>query len=97
MKHDENEVNVAELKRRFSEFLDAVVHRRARVTIRRRGKKVAALVPIDELRAAVPADPRGLAAAAGAWEGYPDPETFLKSLQRARRRSRDRKVGALEE
>jgi prevent-host-death family protein len=88
-------VGVAELKRRFSEYLDRVLHRGARVTVRRRGRDVAALVPADEVRAA-PAQPRrGLIAAAGAWEDVDELDGLVRDVYRARRRAKDRDVPRL--
>jgi prevent-host-death family protein len=42
-------VGVAEAKAKLSELLGGVLHRGERVVIRRRGKPVAALVPMDDL------------------------------------------------
>ena len=42
-------VGVAEAKAKLSELLGRVLHRGERVVIRRRGKPVAALVPMDDL------------------------------------------------
>jgi prevent-host-death family protein len=80
--HDE--MGVAELKRRFSELLGRVELKRERIAIKKRGRPVAALVPIDEVgvngdRTDRPR--RGLAAAAGLWEGFQDVDLFLASLQ----------------
>ncbi len=42
-------VGVAEAKATLSELLGRVVHRRERIIVRRRGKAIAALVPIEDL------------------------------------------------
>jgi prevent-host-death family protein len=87
-------VGVADLKRQFSEYLDRVVHARERVLVRRRGKQVAALVPVEEVAPPRPTG-HGLAAAAGAWAEHPDIDGFVEAVRRARRGSRDRSVEPL--
>ncbi len=91
------EVGVAELKRRFSEYLNRVALRHERIVIRRRGRTVAAMVPLDEVAGheEQAGQRRGLLAAVGAWADYPDHDDFLRELERARSRSRDRKTDPL--
>jgi prevent-host-death family protein len=94
-----NSLNVAELKRRFSEILSRVELRGERITVRRRGRTVAILVPAsdeDETAVIATTPRRGLAAAAGAWEGYPDVERFIAEIRAARDASADRAVEAME-
>jgi prevent-host-death family protein len=84
MKH-EHEVGVAEAKREFSHLLGRVAYGKERITILRRGRAVARLVPIGD----DPARP-GLADAKG-WLEADDP--FFGELERvvaARRRHRPR-------
>ena len=92
-----SEIGVAELKRRFSEFLNRVALQGERIRVRRRGRTVAVLVSPetvpDEGRTADKR--RGLAAAAGAWEDYPDMDDFLEDLRRARSSAREREAEAL--
>jgi prevent-host-death family protein len=91
-----DEVGVAELKRRFSELLDRVVHRHELVVIRKRGRNVAAMVSLDEIdEFEERGKRRGLLAAVGAWADYPDPDEFLKIIKKARDRARDRKTEPL--
>lgn len=45
-------VGVAEAKARFSELLGRVLHRGERIIVQRRGKPVAALVPMEDLNRA---------------------------------------------
>ncbi len=91
-----DEVGIAELKRRFSELLDRVVHRHELVVIQKRGRNVAAMVPLDEIdEAQGQGRRRGLLAAVGAWSEYPDPDEFLKIIRKARDRARDRKTEPL--
>jgi len=92
-------LNVAELKRRFSEILSRVELRGERITVCRRGRMVAILVPATDVEVAAPAAAttrRGLAAAAGAWEEHPDIERFIAEIRAARDASTDRTVEAME-
>jgi prevent-host-death family protein len=80
--HDE--LGVAELKRRFSELLSRVEINGERIAILKRGRRVAAIVPIEEVsdNGEDGAKPRrGLAAAAGLWEGFQDVDRFLESVR----------------
>jgi prevent-host-death family protein len=43
-------VGVAEAKAKFSELLGRVLHRGERIIVQRRGKPVAALVPMEDLK-----------------------------------------------
>ena len=84
-------VGVADLKRRFSEYLDSVARDGESVVVRRRGKDVAALVPVG----AAPHSrkkPRGLLAAAGAWENEANVDSIIEKIYLARRSARDRPV-----
>ena len=83
-------VGVAELKRRFSEYLDRVAQHGERVVVERRGREVAALVPVAELSERPAEARKGLAAAAGAWDELPDADALLRHVARARRGARDR-------
>jgi len=88
-------LNVAELKRRFSEILNRIELRGERIGVQRRGRTVAIIVPAteDEAASAVARMPRrGLAAAAGAWEEYPNLMGFVADIRAARDASADRKV-----
>lgn len=44
-------IPATKVRQAFSEALDRVAHRGERITLQRRGKDVAALVPIEDLRA----------------------------------------------
>ncbi len=90
-----SEIGVAEVKRRFSEFLTRVEIQGERVLIRRRGRTVAALVPVGEMPAVDEPQgkgARGILAAAGAFEDEEEWEAFLKATRRARSNARDRKI-----
>ena len=77
------ELGVAELKRRFSELLNRVELKGERIEIHRRGRPVAALVPVAEIEGTdSDAHPkRGLTAAAGIWEDFQDVDGFLASVR----------------
>ena len=95
-----SEIGVADIKRRFSEFLNRVELNRERVVIQRRGRRVAALVPADEIDAVGGLvdrpTPRGLLAAAGVWEDFDEADEFLEEIRRLRDQSSDRSVEPLE-
>lgn len=92
-------VSVAEAKRDFSELTTRVALQKERYIIERRGKAVAALVNVEELRRieTLPEKDgkRGLLAAVGAWETYPRLDKFIADLYATRRKSRDRRVKRL--
>lgn len=77
-------------------MLDRVVHRHELVVIRKRGRSVAAMVPLDEIdELDERGGRRGLLAAVGAWAEYPDPDEFLRIIRKARDRAKDRKTEPL--
>jgi prevent-host-death family protein len=90
---DQQELGVAEAKRRFSELVERVA-RGERFLISRRGKPVVALVHPRE--AVMCPQPLGLAAMAGALAEWEDLEETVAEIYASRRRARDRKVRDLE-
>lgn len=90
-------LGVAEIKRRFSEILNRIELRGERISICRRGRTVAVIGPPGAGDEAPPAAPRrGLAAAVGAWEDYPDVDASIADIRNARERALDRDVEAVE-
>jgi len=91
-------VSVAEAKRDFSELMMRAAHKGERFIIARRGKPMAALVSMEDLRKLTPASekPRGLLAAVGAWADFEGLEKVIADIYRSRRRARDRKVPRLD-
>ncbi len=88
----QEQLGVAELKRRFSELLNRVELKGERIEIRRRGRPVAALVPVSDIEGSGEAEgrpKRGLAAAAGVWEDFQDVDGFLASIRTPRDRDED--------
>ena len=80
----QEQLGVAELKRRFSELLSRVELKGERIEIRRRGRPVAALVPVSDVADTdngTERPRRGLAAAAGVWEDFQDVDGFLASIR----------------
>jgi prevent-host-death family protein len=91
-------ISVAEAKRRFSEILARTAYAGERFLIARRGKPLAALVALEDLRRLEeqgrtgPQGPQGLVGGARALADYRDWENVMASVYRARRRSRGRSV-----
>ena len=92
-------ISVADAKRDFSELMSRVVFRGEKFIIQRRGKSMAALVSVDDLRM-IETKPdqlgkRGLLAAVGAWEDFPGLDRIVGKIYLARQRSKDRKIRKL--
>ncbi|MBI3947172.1 MAG: type II toxin-antitoxin system Phd/YefM family antitoxin [Armatimonadetes bacterium] len=89
-------LSVAEAKSSFSAVVDRVASERDRVIISRRGKPLAALIPLEELeelerlRAAQGAE--SLAAVAGQWEGFEEIVPFVEDAYASRQRTAGRSV-----
>jgi prevent-host-death family protein len=95
------EMGVAELKRRFSELLGRVELKREAFVVMKRGRRVAALIPLDQAFAArreteAVGPGRGLLAAVGAWVEHDDIEGFVDDIRRSRDAAHDRDVGGME-
>ncbi|MDJ0762419.1 MAG: type II toxin-antitoxin system prevent-host-death family antitoxin [Myxococcota bacterium] len=91
------ETGVAEIKRRFSELLNRVALNKEHVVIQRRGKRIAAIVPIDHALIDQPErhSRRGLVAAVGAWDDDAYVDDFLNQLAHLRDQASDRDVEPL--
>lgn len=90
-------LSVAEAKRRFSDVLGAVKHRGERVVVERRGRPVAAIVPLDDLARLEGAPHRGFLALVGSFrdaKAFPD---VLDEIVRTRRLQRRRSALKLRE
>jgi antitoxin (DNA-binding transcriptional repressor) of toxin-antitoxin stability system len=92
-------VSVVDAKRDFSELMSRVALRGERFIIERKGKAMAALVNIQDLKKleVLPKDnhKRGLLAALGAWEDFPKLDELIADLYSARKRAKDRPVKRL--
>lgn len=87
-------IGVAEAKRRFSEFTSRILFRGERFIIKRKGKPVAALVSIDDLKKIenVSRKEKGLLASIGAWEDFENLDEVVEEIYKSRQTAVDRKV-----
>ncbi len=83
-------LSVAEAKRRFSDVLGAVKHRGERVVVERRGRPIAAIVPLDDLARLEGDVQRGFLALVGAFGDVPAFPRVLDDIVRTRRLQRSR-------
>ena len=83
-------LSVAEAKRRFSDVLGAVRHRGERVIVERRGRPIAAIVPLDDLERLEGNAARGVLALVGAFGDAKELPRLLDDVVRARARQRRR-------
>ena len=91
----EENLGVAEAKRRFSELIDRV-RRGERFVVHRRGKPAVALVSPGEVLNRPQEPPIGLAAVAGALSDWDDLEEVVEEIYAARSKAHDRAVPDLE-
>jgi prevent-host-death family protein len=98
MKTPARTLNVAEAKRNFSELLARTAYAGDRFVIARRGKPIAALVGVADLRRledwpwGSTTGPAGLLGAAKAAGEHPEFQEIMADVYRSRRRSRGRHV-----
>jgi len=89
-------ISIAEAKSKFSEIIARTIYAGERFIVRRRGKPVAAIVGIDDLRKIQltnsSEDTGTLLAAAEAWADFKDLDRVIEDIYRSRRKSTDRKV-----
>lgn len=89
----EKEAPVAEVKARLSEYISLSSSQGTRIVITRRGKPVAALVSLGDLRTLSQAEKRkGLAELIGKWEGFGEIAESIERAYRSGRESEDRDV-----
>ena len=90
------DISVAEAKSKFSEMIARTIYTGERFIVRRRGKPVAAIVGIDDLKKIQLTDSSEdtgtLLAAAEAWADFKDLDQVIEDIYRSRRKSADRKV-----
>ncbi len=83
-------VQVAEAKRHFSDYLAKTAHGAKRIVITRRGRPVAALVSMDDLRELEQLNKRrGLAAVVGKWADFEEIADVILEARRKRGEGRD--------
>jgi len=85
-------VSVAEAKSQFSDMLAKVKHKRERLVIQKRGKPIAAIVPMEDLEALEKTGNQGLLALVGAFSKSADFPDLVDDIVRARRYERTRRV-----
>jgi len=92
-------LGVAEVKKSFSTVISRVSLQVEHFVIEKKGKPVAALVPVQDLQKiadVVRKKPnKGLLAAIGAWEDFPDLEKTIDAIYGQRKKSKDRNVKGL--
>jgi prevent-host-death family protein len=92
-------IGVAEAKRRFSELMSRVLYKGERFLIERKGKPVAAMVGLEDLKrieqTASKEERKGLLAAVGAWADFQDLDQIIAEIYRDRKQAVDRKVKKL--
>jgi len=92
-------VSVAEAKKDFSQIMSQVAFQGKRFLIERKGKPMAALVSIDELKKlesfSGTGKKSGLLAAAGAWQDFPRLDQVVIEIYNDRQKSKDRKIKKL--
>lgn len=92
-------IGVAEAKKRFSELMSKTLYKGERFIIERKGKPVAAMVSVDDLRkleaGASTTKKKGLLAAVGAWADYRKLDQVVADIYHARHQALDRPVKKL--
>lgn len=90
------DISVAEAKSKFSEMIARTIYAGERFIVRRRGKPVAAIVGIDDLKKIQLTDSSEdtgtLLAAAEAWAEFKNLDQVIEDIYRSRRKSTDREV-----
>jgi len=86
--------NLSEAKAKLSSIISRVVFAREKVTIRKKGKNVAVVVPYEDYvrKWAKSEGKQGLLLAKGALADLEDFEQFVEDIYKARESSIDRKV-----
>jgi prevent-host-death family protein len=84
-------LSVAEAKRRFSDVLGTVRHRGERVVVERRGRPIAAIVPLDDLARLEGEAARGVLALVGAFGDARELPRILDDVVGTRATQRRRK------
>ena len=92
-------LGVAEVKKSFSTVISRVSLKGEYFVIEKKGKPMAALVPVQDLEKIADGGEKkpnkGLLAAIGAWEDYKDLEKTIDTIYGQRKKSKDRRAGEL--
>lgn len=86
-------ISVAEAKRTFSDVIGAVRHTGETFIIEKRGRPVAAIVPLEMVAEA--AAPKGLLGLVGAFADAPDLSAVLDEVVRTRQKQKTRRAAKL--
>jgi len=86
--------NLTEAKAKLSSIISRVVFAREKITIRKKGKNVAVVLPYEDYveKWAETEDSKGLLLAKGALADLDDFDQFVEDIYRAREKSMDRTV-----
>ena len=92
-------MGVAEIKKTFSAVISEVSLKGEHFVIEKKGKPMAALVSVQELKqiegAKEKEKKKGLLAAIGAWEDFEDLESTVSAIYARRKKSKDRSARGL--
>lgn len=91
-------IGVAEVKRKFSEYMSRTLYKGERFVIEKKGKPVAAMVSIEDLKKIediAKSEKKGLLAIVGAWSDFKKLDSVVDEIYAARRQAVDRKVKKL--
>ena len=84
------DIPAAEVKRHLADYLARSSHRECRVVVTRRGRPMAAIVSMDDLRELEQAEKRaGLSSVVGKWKGFADIADGIESARNAGGSGRD--------
>ena len=87
-------ISVAEAKKRLSELMSRAAYKNERFLIERRGKPMAALVPVEDLARLEDKStvPKGLLTAVGAWAEFDNLDKVIEDIYNQREQAQDRPV-----
>ncbi len=78
------DIPVAEVKRHLADYLTRSAHRECRVVVTQRGRPMAAIVSMDDLRELEQVEKRaGLSHAVGKWKGFAEIADDIESARSA--------------
>jgi prevent-host-death family protein len=75
-----NIVTLTEAKAKFSEIINRIIYNKKKIFITKKGEKVAAIIPMEELQSIKKGGTEGLIRAQGALEGLDEEIDLLTSV-----------------